>query len=414
MDGPTIRTVFGNELRGALRDRTLTTHFIVIPLLLYPVLLWLGITVALLYDAGSEDTSYRVGISPGLDPALAGELRADPSIDAFFASSGAETGGPGGGFDATAGPVPGGDGLPGGCVITADLSTDRGRTAAAVLEDLARDVRAAGFARLRDSLGIGRAEWEVFRISTSNEAGGRDMGGFILGLLLPATFAVMVSIGCFYTAVDATAGERERGTIETLLSTGADRFSILAGKYLSVLVSGMTSGLLNTASMILCVSAILGPLLRSEGEEISFAVEPGAAFSAVFASALLSALLSALMIASSSLARNYKEGQAMVTPVYLLSVLPVIFMQDPSISFSVSTAAVPVLNAALLLRDSLTGPAEPLPMVISAVSTALFCLAALWAASSLLSREEAAFPGEATGKRSLYSLLRGRRNTGHA
>lgn len=414
MDASVVRTVFGNEMRGALRDRTLTTHFIVIPLLLYPVLLWLGITVALLYEAGSDDMSYRVGISPGLDSVLAAELRADPSVDAFFASSGTVAAGSAGGFDATAGPVRGADEAGGGCIISADLSTDRGRMAAGALEELAQAVRAGQFARLRDSLGIGRAEWEVFRISTSNEAGGRDMGGFILGLLLPATFAVMVSIGCYYTAVDATAGERERGTIETLLSTGADRFSILTGKYLSVLVSGMTSGLLNTASMILCVSAILGPLIRSEGEDISFTIEPGAAFAAVFASALLSALLSALMIASSSMARNYKEGQAMVTPVYLLSVFPVIFMQDPSMTFSAATAAVPVLNAALLLRDSLTGPVEPLPIVLSALSTAVFCFAALWAASSLLSREEAAFPGDAAGRRSLVSLLRGRRSIGHA
>ena len=414
MDASTIRTVFGNEMRGSLRDRTLTTHFIVIPLLLYPVLLWLGITVALLYEAGSDDMSYRVGISPGLDPVLARELRADPSVDAFFSSREAGAAGPSGGFDALVEPVPGEPGVPGGCIIRADLSTDRGRMAAGALEDLAERVRAGGLVRLRDSLGIGGREWELFRVSASNEAGGRDMGGFILGLLLPATFAVMVSIGCYYTAVDTTAGERERGTIETLLSTGADRFSILAGKYLSVLVSGMTSGLLNTASMILCVSAILGPLLRSEGEDISFAIEPGAAVSVVFASALLSALLSALMIASSSLARNYKEGQAMVTPVYLLSVLPVVFMQDPSITFDCTTAAVPVLNAALLLRHSLTEPVAPLPMAVSAVSTALFCLAALKAASSLLSREEAAFPGEATGRRSLISILRGRRSIGHA
>ncbi len=172
----------------------------------------------------------------------------------------------------------------------------------------------------------------------------------------------------------------------------------------------MISGLLNISSMFLCVSAILGPMLAGSGEDITFDPGPGAIFAALFASLILSALLAALMTASSSTARTYKEGQALVMPTYLLSILPVMFIQDPGLRLGAGTAAIPVLNAVLIMRESLAGDVGLLPCAISAASTALVCFAALRAAAALLSKEEALFPGEGRRRRrGLPGLISGRR-----
>jgi len=407
MKRPIFLTVFEREMAGAFRDRNLTAHFILIPLLMYPLILWLGMTVALLVEAGSERLLLRIGTSPGLDPALEAALVSSDDSTLSFETTGVDPSADiaAGRLDAAVGPSAGE-----GCVITADFSRGRGRTASARLSSLISDFRERRLSSFRDSLGIGNRKWEVMIVSSVNEAGSREMGGFILGLIIPVTFAVMVSIGCYYSAIDATAGERERGTLETLVSTSAGRTGILTGKYLLVLVSGMISGLLNILSMFLCVSAILGPMLAGAGEEISFDPEPGAFLAALFASLILSALLAALMTASSSTARTYKEGQAMVMPTYILSILPAMFIQSPGLRLDAGTAAIPVLNAVLIMRESLSGEVGLLPCVISAASTALVCFAALRAAAILLSKEEALFPGEGRRKRRrLPGLISGRR-----
>lgn len=402
--------IFLNEMKIAFRDRTLVAHFVLIPLLLYPLMLWLGVTVALLVEAGTEDITLRVGIGEGLDERITAAVEADPSLEPLRVRSDPAPGTASQAWDAEILSSSGPGGPSSGCLILADLSRERSRIASDALQAAVFKARAIAFEDFRDSLGIGRGEWEIMDISMSNQAGSRDMGGFILGLLLPATFAVMVSMGCYYTAVDTMAGERERRTLETLLATGARRVDILTGKYFSVLAAGMLSGTLNTASMMICVSAVLGPILRQTGEEISFSLEPRVLLMAFIAALMLSAVLAAGMTASASMARTFKEGQAMVTPIYLLSVMPLVFIQLPGLVFDAHTAAVPVLNAVLLLKDSLAGPVGAVPLLVSAAATLFFCGIALKAAATIISREEAVFRGDSSADpRRMLSMLFGRR-----
>ena len=99
---------------------------------------------------------------------------------------------------------------------------------------------------------------------------------------------------------------------------------------------------------------------------------------------MLSAVLAAGMTASASMARTFKEGQAMVTPIYLLSVMPLIFIQLLGLVFDARTAAVPVLNAVLLLKDSLAGTIGTVPLSSRLLRTLLFCGIALKPAARYL------------------------------
>ena len=95
------------------------------------------------------------------------------------------------------------------------------------------------------------------------------MGAFILGLIAPVMFVVMVAVGCFYPAVDCIAGERERNTWETLMSTSASRLSVVTAKYLYVASMGGLAGILNLLAIVVTLRPVLAPLMARAGQHAS-------------------------------------------------------------------------------------------------------------------------------------------------
>jgi sodium transport system permease protein len=241
------------------------------------------------------------------------------------------------------------------------------------------------------------------------------MGVFILGLIVPLTFIAMASVGCFYPAVDTFAGERERQTWETTLTTAASRMEILVAKFLHVMSFGLASAFLNIGAMVLSISTLLGPLLEQSGESVSFAIPPASIPYLALGALLISAFLSTGMIFFGAYARTYKEGQAMITPFYMLTVIPVVFLQSPGLSFDITTAAIPVVNVALMIRESLSSPPDNLAVLVSVLVTLAFAGAGLAAASRLLGMEQALSPAAGAGRpRFLKLLARASRKAGNA
>jgi sodium transport system permease protein len=142
-----------------------------------------------------------------------------------------------------------------------DESKERSATAKSRVTTVLDRYRDEWLRREAAARGVTPAEWEVFAIERRNVASARDIGRFMLGLMLPLFFVIMVAIGSFYPAIDATAGERERGTWETLMSVSASRASIVTAKYLYVATFGFMAGVLNLAAMVLTMKPVLAPLL---------------------------------------------------------------------------------------------------------------------------------------------------------
>jgi sodium transport system permease protein len=214
------------------------------------------------------------------------------------------------------------------------------------------------------------------------------MGRFLLGLLLPLLFVVMVSAGCFYTAIDATAGERERSTWETLMTVAAPRSSIAISKYLYVVSFGFLAGVLNLAAMALTMKPVVAPLSSRAGPGLDFSV-PAAGVPVLVAGALLlAAFLAAAMMLFAVFAKTFKEGQAMLTPFYLLATLPVGFLAVPGIELTAPLALVPIVNVSLVVREAITGVFRWPEIAIAAVSNALVIAATLRLVVHVLSVEE--------------------------
>jgi hypothetical protein len=158
----------------------------------------------------------------------------------------------------------------------------------------------------------------------------------------------------------------------------------------------MASGLLNLTAISLTLPAVLTPMLRQSGEFITFDLGlPTIAVSAA-AAVLLAAFQASGMMIFACLARNSKEGQAMLTPFYMLTVLPVAFLQQPDLVLTPSTAAIPVVNVVLLMKSAFLGRFDLLASLITAVSMAAVTIICLSAAGWLL-RHESVMTGSYQG-----------------
>jgi sodium transport system permease protein len=357
-------TWYAMELRSALRERSLVVNSILVPIFLYPVMIWVMFTAMLFIQGKTEGFTSRVAIlaAPESQRPFVAEIGRDEqfqvaeSADAEAAEKAIRAGR----LDAALvfEPVAGGDAatLPGnaGVRILYDGSRDRSREAKDRLEQRLADRRGVMLEREAAARAIGDAEWRIAATERQDRSSGREKGQFVLGLMLPVFLLLMCAVGCFYPAIDATAGERERGTWETLASTGVRRESVVLAKYMLVATFGILAGLLNLAAMTFSMGRILAPMLERAGEGgMEFSI-PWLALPVVGAGTVLLALfLAAGMMLLAAFARTFKEGQSLVMPLYLMTILPVMLVRGTP--YDASTALVPILNVALMFREAIAG-----------------------------------------------------------
>jgi sodium transport system permease protein len=113
--------------------------------------------------------------------------------------------------------------------------------------------------------------------------------------------------------------------------------------------------MLNLLAVILSLRPIFAPLLARAGRTIEANVPLAAIPTAILAALLLAGFVAAAMMIFASFARTFKEGQAMVTPFYMLVLVPVVFLQAPGLKFSLALALLPVINVTLMVREAFSG-----------------------------------------------------------
>ena len=199
--------------------------------------------------------------------------------------------------------------------------------------------------------------------------------------------------GAFYPAVDLCAGEKERGTLETLLSSPAERSEIVLGKLLTVLSFSMATAALNLLSVGLTGSLIFGHLAT---------FSPPSPLAIVWLAVALvpvSALFSALCLALAAFARSTKEGQYYLMPLLLITLPLAILPMQPGVELTLGNSLIPITGIVLLLRNVLEGaywPALQYSPVVVGVTLIACWLAVRWAVEqfnkeSVLFRESEQF-----------------------
>ena len=169
-------------------------------------------------------------------------------------------------------------------------------------------------------------------------------GAAIWSKVLPIVLLLWAMTGAFYPAIDVCAGEKERGTLETLLSSPAERTEIVLGKLLTVMVFSMATAGLNLVSM-----GVTGWLLLSRMPQVG---SPPVESILWLALALIpvAALYSALCLALAAFAKSTKEGQYYLMPLLLITMPLVLVPMTPAAELDLGNALVPVTGIVLLLR----------------------------------------------------------------
>ena len=232
-------------------------------------------------------------------------------------------------------------------------------------------------------------------VSDSSVALAEELGGYALGRFLPLLLILMTLLGTFYPAIDLAAGEKERGTLETLLTAPVPAEQIVVGKFLAVALIGVVAAALNLGSMLLTFQT--GLFRFGDAFGIEFALPLGAVALIFVTLVPLAILFGSLFLGVALRARSFKEAQNALTPIYLAVILPALLPVFPGIDFTVALAAVPVAGVGLFFRELMTGGPALLPSLVAVVTTLLWAWAALAFATVSFGREQVLF-GEGDGR----------------
>jgi sodium transport system permease protein len=215
--------------------------------------------------------------------------------------------------------------------------------------------------------------------------------GSVLGQILPVILVLMTITGAIYPAIDLTAGERERGTLETLMVCPVPVIELIVGKFLVVTTVAIVGAALNLFSI--SATVYLGGFHEALGVETSGEGFPLATLPFILLLLVPFAILcSAIMIAVASYARTFKEAQNYVTPVILATLIPGGVAALPTSELEGGLLVMPVANMVLLTRELLLGSLVPWSSIAWVlVSTTLYAVAAVGLAARIYGSESVVF-----------------------
>ncbi len=222
----------------------------------------------------------------------------------------------------------------------------------------------------------------------------------ILGQILPLILILMTITGAIYPAIDLTAGERERGTLESLMVSPVPVIDLIVGKFLVVTTVAIMGAALNLGSVTATVYfGGFQKMIATTGGSLPY----GKMLLILVCLIPFAVLMSAIMIAVCSYARTFKEAQNYVTPVILAVLIPGGLAALPATRLDGVMLVMPVGNMVLLARDLLLGAAVSLwHIVMVLLSTTLYAGAAVAVAANIFGKESVVF-ADAASLRSSFS-----------
>lgn len=237
--------------------------------------------------------------------------------------------------------------------------------------------------------GLPAAMSEAIKFESRDEKKGEGLGGSLIVGLIPYLIVLWAFYGGFSAVSDLVAGEKERGTMETLLVSPISRRQAALGKFFALAILCMTSSL-TTLLGVVVVGTLNLPLTQKlfpTGLHISLAT----ALEIFIVLVPLVMFFAGVLVSVSAYAKNVREAQTMLTLVSFLVIMPAVFSQFIGLTGSQNAAWVawtPILNAAVSLKDALTGTLEPKLLILTVITSLFLSCVSLWATVRLFNREE--------------------------
>ena len=264
-------------------------------------------------------------------------------------------------------------------------SNQKSQVASARVQRILDRWRAAIGAQNLEASRVPAAAAMPFELAKQDVADEGHRDAAIWSNVLPFVLLIWALTGAFYPAIDLCAGEKERGTLETLLSSPAARGEIVWGKLLTVMAFSMATAVLNLISMGVTGLIFISQIRGVDGITTAMNLNPPPLSAVVWlliALVPVSALFSALCLALAAFARSTKEGQYYLMPMLLVTMPLMMMPLAPGVELNLGTSLIPVTGVMLLLRMMLEGGAmQALPYAVPVVAVTLVCclLAIRWA-----------------------------------
>jgi sodium transport system permease protein len=228
-----------------------------------------------------------------------------------------------------------------------------------------------------------------FEIRRKNVASLKKVSGNLIGSIIPYLVILMCMVGAMHPAVDLTAGEKERGTIETLLCSPVARTHLVLGKFLMVLTAALATAILSLSST--GVSLALLRQLVSREAPLPLTID-SASLAAVFVMMLpMAAFFSAISMAIGLFSRSSKEANSYLQPLLVVIIVPAVAAVLPGVELNARLALIPVLNVSLVSKEIFSGTYHWNYIALIFGSMCFYAALALAAAVAMFNRESVLF-----------------------
>ncbi|MBI4513888.1 MAG: ABC transporter permease [Gemmatimonadetes bacterium] len=240
------------------------------------------------------------------------------------------------------------------------------------------------------SMGVSSEVLTPFAVEKVNIATPKRMAGFFLGTLLGYLMVLLMLTGGTYPAIDMTAGEKERRTLEILLAAPASREEVVLGKMGATITAVFVTAILTVTSF--GVTFALGARVAEFRAVTSqLPVDVPAVLLILVTLFPLSVLFASILLALSLTARSYKEAQSYLTPLMFLVIMLAMVSTLPGVELGPRLAVIPVLNASQLIKEILMGAASPVTIAVTFGANLAYATGAFLYAVWMFKRESVLF-----------------------
>lgn len=204
-----------------------------------------------------------------------------------------------------------------------------------------------------------------------NETGGESVFGNQI-ILMAVTFTIMaITLSCIYTSTDSTAGEKERGTLETMLTFPISRKDLILGKYLAISISGLVTLLIGIFLSIISLYYVKNTFSIYDG--IIFNININTILLTILILIFYTLFIAGICITIASFTKSFKEAQSALTPISLLTCVPM-FLEMLNIKVSTTLSFIPMINHTIIVNDILTGTVNISSIIITIISSIIYII----------------------------------------
>ena len=359
-----IFNIFKKELKETLRDKRTLIMMLVIPILIFPLILNVVVGVSSSFEESAENKTLKIGILGEPDDYFAQKLDEIPNalgtktlipyhgdstklrsdlkeekLDLIFI------------YDSKFSEKL--DKMEPTTLVCSFDKTNIGYDQRA--QKYVQFIEAEEKLKRYETLNIDEQQITPFEIAYENSASNQKMIGELVGGFLPYIFIAFGFMGCMYPAIDLFTGEKERGTIETLLTTPVSRWQFLVGKMLVIILSGLMASFFALLGLFLSINfmdIIPDPEIMKVVNQI---LSVGFVLKLFFLLLPLTVFFAGIMIPIAVYTKTFKEAQSIIAPLNILVLLPAMAGLFPGIELNIKTAMIPILNIVLTTKGLIGG-----------------------------------------------------------